>query len=131
MGLVLVLSIVVRLFALGWSLLLLRRTRDWRMAFLALVIVLMATRQGLSLASLAPSGSSWLEGGGTELPGLAVSGMVLLAVVFLGRMLADRARGEERLSASEAHYRVLAQQARDMIFVIDPEGNYTYVSPAS
>ncbi|MCP5058853.1 MAG: PAS domain S-box protein [bacterium] len=131
MGLVLVLSIVIRVLALGWSLLLLRRTRDWRMGFLALMIALMTTRQGLSLTSLVPSGSFWLEGGGMELPGLAMSGMVLLAVVFLGRMLADLARPEERLAASEAHYRVLAQQARDMIFVIDPEGNYTYVSPAS
>ena len=42
-------SILIRLVALAWSLVLMRRLRDWRLAFLTVMPALMALRQTLTL----------------------------------------------------------------------------------
>jgi PAS domain S-box-containing protein/putative nucleotidyltransferase with HDIG domain len=42
----------------------------------------------------------------------------------------DRKRAEEALKESESKYRLLADNARDIIFVLDMNLNYTYISPS-
>ncbi len=104
--LVLVLSIGIRLVATGWSIVLLRRVRDWRMGFLTVMLALMAVRPGLAL---------WSEHGGpalpllnslTELPGLMVSLLAFLAVIFLARFVQ-----EERRTTETLHQRLRQLQA--------------------
>lgn len=97
MSLILIVSILIRLVALAWSLVLLRRLRDWRMGFLTAMLALMALRQTLSLLTESESWSLSVTGQLTELPGLLVSIAALLAVVFLGNILAERERAEESI----------------------------------
>jgi PAS domain S-box-containing protein len=128
MKVVLVASILIRWLATGWALVLLWRLRDWRMGFLAAMMALMGLRQSLTLAAGAGSLA-------TELPGVVVSVLGLLAVVFLGRLLT------EHEGAGEARERALAQEraARNQItnvlervadgFVaLDADWRYTYVN---
>ena len=98
---ILLLSLLLRLIAFVWSIVLMRKLREWRMGFLTAMIALMALRQGLTLVrrvqedawSLSPADVSL-----DELPGLAVSVLAWLAVVYLGRMFTslDRANAELR-----------------------------------
>jgi signal transduction histidine kinase len=90
MSLILVVSILIRLVALAWSIALLKKVKDWRMGFLAIMLALMALRQSLTLTSSFESWSLFLSGQTNELPGLVVSVMAFLAILFLERMLAER-----------------------------------------
>ena len=97
MSLVLILSIAIRLVAMSWSIFLLRHIRDWRMGFLTAMLGLMALRQTLTLLTARESWAISIAGHTTELPGLAVSVMGLLAILFLNRMLMDRKQAEDEL----------------------------------
>ncbi|RME00257.1 MAG: bacterio-opsin activator, partial [Calditrichaeota bacterium] len=83
MSIILLFSIFIRLVAFAWSCLLLRRARDWRMVFLAAMLALMTTRQTLTLIHYTQNWSqiqfTFIE----EIPGLVVSLLALLAVIFL------------------------------------------------
>ena len=105
MSLNLIVSILIRLFALGWSIYLMRRVRDWRIGFLSVMLALMATRQTLTLITESQSWHISVTGHATELPGLVVSIMALLAVLFLDRVLTEHRRTEEALRASEEWFR--------------------------
>jgi len=73
LSLILISSILIRIVAMGWSILLLSRTRDWRMGFMTLMLSLMALRQTLTLKATTSSWNYWVLGSTTELPGLVVS----------------------------------------------------------
>jgi len=88
----LLLSILIRILAFGWSILLLRRIRDWRMGFLSVMLALMALRQILTLKSKYTSTDLTFSSLGTEWPGLIVSLMAFLSVYYLGKILAERKR---------------------------------------
>ena len=83
MSLILIVSIAIRIAAMGWSIVLLRRIRDWRMAFLTAMLALMATRQILTLLNERESWAISVTGQATELPGLMVSIMAFVAVLSL------------------------------------------------
>ena len=117
MSTILLISIAIRLVAFGFSAILLRRLRDWRMAFLSIMLLLMALRQTLTLMTQSQSWSLSFPGQTTELPGLAVSVMALLAVVFLDRMLRQHRDSELALAENESRYRFLAENTVDPAFV--------------
>ena len=50
--------------------------------------------------------------------------------VELAREIAEHKLDEERLRESETHYRLLADEASDVIWKLDSEYRYTYISPA-
>ena len=88
---VLLLSILIRIAAAIVSGTLLRRVRDWRMGFLTAMLLLMALRQSLTLRR-AVAESRWDLLSPTqftidELPGLVVSILAALSVIFLGRII--------------------------------------------
>ncbi len=130
MSLVLVTSIAIRLAALAWTLALIRRVRDWRLWCLAAMIALMAARQILTLAQSPQFWPLSVTAKLEELPGLAVSLLAFLVVVFLERMIAGARPAAERLKESEARYRDLVEHSRDMIQSVDPEGRLLFVNRA-
>ena len=54
----------------------------------------------------------------------------LMGILGLTRDITDRKRAEEKLRESEKKYRLLADHVHDVIFVLDMNLNYTYVSPS-
>ena len=113
MSLTLLVSIVIRVIALGWSIRLLAHLRDWRMAFLSAMLALMALRQTLTLigstASLKISVTAQL----IELPGLAVSILAFLSVLFLERIITERRKIRNALRSSEE--RLLQSQKMEAV----------------
>ena len=100
MSLILLISVLIRLLAMGWALRLWQQVRDWRIGFLGAMVALMALRQGLTLSR---KGLIWppeLTANLDELPGLAVSVLALLAIIFLGRMIAEERQKTLELSAA-------------------------------
>lgn len=94
MSLVLITSIVIRLAAMVWSVHLWRRISDWRLGFLTVMLALMASRQTMTLLKTSDSWAISVGGQLTELPGLVVSVMAFLAVLFLGNIILEQRRAE-------------------------------------
>jgi len=90
MSLILISSIAIRVLAISWSVALLWRLRDWRIAFLTAMIVLMATRQILTLLKTPDPFPISHTANIDELPGLVVSILAFLALLFLQRMIRER-----------------------------------------
>ena len=91
----LLVSILIRIAAFAWSLLLLKRIRDWRMGFLSVMLALMALRQILTLESRFTSTTLTFSSLDTEWPGLIVSMMAFLSVYFLGKMLVESQHADD------------------------------------
>lgn len=116
MDAVFLLSISIRLVAFGWSLVVLHRLRDWRVGFLALMILLMLMRQVSTLGSIHVEGTlgetRGLALGMSEVPGLLVSVMAWLTVVFVGRLLVRDRDTAIALRASAERLRAAERAAR-------------------
>ncbi|RMD93133.1 MAG: PAS domain S-box protein, partial [Calditrichaeota bacterium] len=59
-----------------------------------------------------------------EIPGLVVSLLALLAVIFLYKLLQQRTRALHLARKNELQYKTLIEQASDGIFLADQQGNY-------
>ena len=53
-----------------------------------------------------------------------------VGIILVSHDITDRKRTEEALKESEKKYRLLADNVNDVIFVLDMNLNYTYVSPS-
>ena len=105
--------------ALVWSLALLWRSRDWRLALLSALLLLIAVRESLALWRAAgSSGGTDLLG---ELPTLAISLLALAFVAGVDRFLAtNRGRASERDPAIDA-FEHLADDLPDVLWRIEPD----------
>jgi diguanylate cyclase (GGDEF)-like protein/PAS domain S-box-containing protein len=54
----------------------------------------------------------------------------ITAVIGVGRDITQRKQAEEKLLLSEARYRLLSDNARDVIWTLASDGSVTYVSPS-
>ena len=146
---ILIISIVIRLLAFFWAIYLIARVRDWRIVFLAGMIALMALRQSLTLLKGPDFWPISFAANVEELPGLVVSVLALISLVFLERIIhKDRKQSAELAAAnaelqakisqqekaqialrqSEARYRALYNQTPVMLHAIDMEGRLVNVS---
>ncbi len=107
MSAILLLSISIRMLATAWSILLVRRTRDFRMSFLTLMLCLMTLRQLLTLWMEFDSLTVVVAKDFIELPGLLVSIMAFLAVFGVRNFIHDMKRAEVALLGSELRYRTI------------------------
>jgi len=147
MSLIISTSVLIRLIALGWTLHLWRTVRDWRFGFLGAMIALMALRQILTLLK---KGYSWppeLTTGMDEVPGLVVSVLALLTVIFLGRMISDERRRSSEIVAANKELELqisrrhtaeektltlsqVIEQNPESIFITNLVGEIEYVNAA-
>jgi len=82
----LILSISIRVIAFLWSIVLLRRIRDWRIGLLSIMLLLMSFQQSMRLLSIK-----------SEIPGFIVSILVLLVSIFVGRLILDQKSNQMKL----------------------------------
>ena len=80
MNLILFISIVIRFIAMAWSIVLLRRLRDWRISFLSIMLCLMALRQAITLYNNFDGWYFTVLGHKDEIPGFIVSVLALLII---------------------------------------------------
>ncbi|MBI1925861.1 PAS domain-containing protein [Candidatus Poribacteria bacterium] len=121
-------SIVIRLAAMSLSIVLLRRMRDWRMAFLTVMLGLMAVHQILTLPGEKISWGTLPTGLASGIPGLAISIMAFLAVALLGRLIAQSKRSAEALRESDERYGLVPRGANDGLWDWDLKNNSVYFS---
>lgn len=124
-------SIALRLLAFGWSMALVVRFRDRRLALLSAVLALMVVRQGLTegLVLAGRAGDAVVQ---AELPGLLVSLGMLLVVITIGRMISEYRGAIARASASadalienEARLQFVVDQAPVVLWALDQDGRFT------
>ncbi len=130
MSLILIVSIMIRLLAMAWSLVLLRRVRDWRMGFLTMMLGLMALRQILTLLTQKESWAVLVTTGHlvTELPALLVGIMAFLAVFFLERIISERKRAEQMIREREQFFSGTLNDMLTLVAVLDPDGRVIFVN---
>ncbi len=121
---ILITSILLRLAAGVWAARLTFQQRDWRLGFLAVMILLMAVRQTLTLVTTDQPHEVHLP----EIAGLLVSFLVFPAVYFLDRLLAERRDAIRRLRVNEERYRSLVEDQVDLVCRFDPDFTLTYVN---
>ena len=124
-------SIAIRILAVVWSVVLLRRTRDWRVGFLTLMFALMTLRQLLTLWNTPASNLTDFTLASSELPGLVVSIMAFLSIFFLEQMLTAPKKAEKSLRESEERFHQLADNLEEIFWMTSIDGGeIIYVSPA-
>jgi len=122
MSLILVISITIRLAAMGWSIVLLRRIRDWRIGLMTAMFGLMALRQVLTLLNVKESWTISATAQPAELPGLVVSILAFLVAVFLGRFISQAVENRETSRKSEQHIRNLLDSLFILAGLMTPDG---------
>ncbi len=124
MNWIVLLSTLLSAVAMLWSVLLIWRVRDWRMAFPTFVLALMMLNRLVRLMAdpSRPAG----EGGAPvqDLLALAMSGLALIAVPMLWRMIASRRRFVAALEQSEARLRQVIDLVPHMIFAKDWDSRF-------
>ncbi len=124
-------SIAIRILAVVWSVILLRRIRDWRIGFLTLMFALMALRQMLTLWNTPASHLTDFSLASSELPGLIVSIMAFLAIFSLEQILTAPKKTEKTLRESEERFRQLTENLNEIFWMTSIDGEeIIYVSPA-
>ncbi|WP_136715075.1 bacterio-opsin activator domain-containing protein [Halorientalis salina] len=125
MNWIILVSVGLRLLGVGYSLVLLSRTRDRRFGFLTLLLSFMTLRQGLTMQTA----SSGLE----ELPGLIVSVFAILTVYYLSTYVDEEANIKTQLQRANDRlrgFRKAIEHAGHAIFLTDPDGTIEYANPA-
>ena len=132
MSLILIVSILLRVLAVGWSVARLRPMREWRMGLFTLMLFMMALRQLATLIIAVSENGDWaLEMGGhlSELPGLVASMIALLLVLYLDSMRTDPRQVESELRQSESNDRSIFELASVGMALADVQtGRYVAVN---
>ncbi len=117
MSILVCLSIAVRILNFFWSIALVRRVRDWRLAFLPLMMVLTVMRQTIDLVE---DGVAWQISWSmplSEVPGLMLSGITFLLIFVLERIFKERSDAKDALEASLAKYHTVFSSSPDAIVI--------------
>jgi len=125
MNSIIALSIALRVIGVGYSVLLLARTRDRRFGFLTLLLSFMTLRQLLT----ARTATTGLE----ELPGLVVSALALLTVYYLSEYIDEEKLIKTQLQTINERlrdFRKAIEHAGHAIFLTDSDGTIEYANPA-
>ncbi len=114
-----VFSLLVCVAATIWSILYLKRQKEWRLGVLTVTVAYLAGRYLLELLQSLGIGDGPQDWGVIQEP--ATSLWALLVVVMLGQMLKLRKRAEDAVRESEIIYRGLFEAIDDAIVLVDRE----------
>ncbi len=118
MSAILLVSLAVRIAALGWCLVVWRRVKDWRIGIIAAIFLLMASRQTFTAFGTPHIWPFTAVEDSAEIPGLIVGVATLILVIIMGRMIASRDRATAELIAANKQLRdeiVAREQAQDRL----------------
>ena len=124
MSFIILSSVALRLLALGWALVLLARLRDWRMAFLAAMLALMALRQTLTGLQGFDRELLVFTAQLEELPGLIVSVLAFLAVFYVGRLVEEQQGEKAALRRSRDDLREVLDALPALVGYVDKDQRY-------
>ena len=134
-SLILVIAIVLRLTAVGWSAVLWSRLRDWRMVALTALLVAMTVEPVLTLYTHVGSRAGSLDKEHSSihaLPELLVGVLALVFVWLLAKILSakreeseDLRSAQETLRNNEARLRVMLEQLPAVVWTTDTELRFT------
>lgn len=130
MSVTLLISVVLRLAAAVWCVVLLRRLRDWSIALLLVILLLSSARPLLALLEQSGAFTFRLGNEATELPGFIISVLAFVAVAFFARHITARQRAQEAERSTARFYASLLDNASDMVQVLGRDGTMRYVSPS-
>jgi PAS domain S-box-containing protein len=102
---VLIVSLLLRVAALGWSLVVWWRVKDWRVWFLTFFAAILTARAALTLLG---GPSAWPITGAAivnEIPALLVGIGALMTVIFVGRAISESVHSARDLAAANAELR--------------------------
>ena len=119
MSFILIISIVIRLVAFGWSISLIRQLRDWRIIFLSGMLALMAIRQVLTMISGRESWAIAFHWHVEELPGLVVSILAFFALFYLKSIITEHDQAVAEHHKSESRLANIVGIAADAIITVD------------
>ncbi len=123
------LAILLQLGALAWSVVLLLRLRDWRIATLiALLTLMVGTEVLLAIGGVRAWPITTLPQA-TYVPGVVVSFVLLLTVVAGGSLLSARRRGDRALTVEKAYLERLFESAPQATVLVDVAGRILRVNP--
>ena len=114
-----VVSLAIRLAALVWSIAVVRRLRDWRMATLTALLALMVASEAVVLVGEARGWSVTTLFRMAELPNLLVSVLALLAVVVCGWVIGAYRRVDQALTMEKAYLEELFESAPQATVLVD------------
>ncbi len=122
----LILSLALQLSGCVWSLILLRRHRDWRLVIVPLVILVMSVEPlGVLL------GAAERQGGFAAGHTLVESLLVLLVPLLLDRYFRSQTRVLDSTRRNEELFRALATDSLGLICQHDLEGRLLFINPAA
>ncbi len=118
MSILVLLSILIRLLNCVLSVLLVRKVRDWRLAFLPLMMILTVLRQTIHFVESGFSRHISWSMPLSEVPGLILSGITFLLILVLERIFSERTQAREALEASLAKYYTAFRASPDAIIIM-------------
>jgi len=135
---ILILSILLQLVAAFMVWRLIKVTgNQWSWVFIAVAMVLQASRRALTLIGLINGQLTASEVETSELIGLVISALMVVGVVSIkpffmaqARSIVERKRAEDGMRESEIKYRIVADNTYDWEIWISPEGKFLYSSPS-
>ena len=121
MSWILAISILLRFVALAATVWLLIRWRDWRLVFLSVMLLLMISRQVMTLEVSGTLQEVTSDMFRAEMPGLFVSLMALAAMVGLDRIFQANRNLVQRVAHSEQRLRFVLEQVPVVLWATDQD----------
>ncbi|MEM7350163.1 MAG: ATP-binding protein [Acidobacteriota bacterium] len=118
MSILVLVSISIRVLNCVFAIILVRRLRDWRLAFLPLMMILTVLRQTIHFFE---AGVAWHISWSmplSEVPGLLLSGITFFLIFFLERIFRERDDAAQALQSSRAKYYTAFRASPDAIAIM-------------